>query len=72
MYFWMVDRARSGGDRVVEALARGVRARMALARARARDGAWGNLMLDELSIRMDAREEGTTDARGFVWDEGWW
>ncbi len=45
---------------------------MALARARARDGAWGNLMLDELSIRMDAREEGTTDARGFVWDEGWW
>ena len=25
----------------------------------------------ELSIRI-AREEGTTDARGFVWDEGWW
>ena len=42
---------------------------------RAREGTrwgWGNLMRDELSIRMDAREEGTTDARGFVWDEGWW
>ena len=54
----------------------GARARCSSADgARAREGTrwgWGNLMLDELSIRMDAREEGTTDARGFVWDEGWW
>ncbi len=72
MYFWMVDRARSGGG----SRRGGARARCSSADgARAREGTrwgWGNLMLDELSIRMDAREEGTTDARGFVWDEGWW
>ena len=65
------SRAFGGGSR-----RGGARARCSSADgARAREGTrwgWGNLMLDELSIRMDAREEGTTDARGFVWDEGWW
>ena len=40
IFGWSIARVR-GGDRVAGALARGVRARMALARARARDGAGG-------------------------------
>jgi len=40
IFGWSIARV-GGGDRVVGALARGVRARMALARARARDGAGG-------------------------------
>lgn len=40
IFGWSIARVR-GGDRVVGGIARGVRARMALARARARDGAGG-------------------------------
>lgn len=41
IFGWSIARVRGGGDRVVGGIARGVRARMALARARARDGAGG-------------------------------